>query len=96
MVDDRRRYQRIPVSWPVCVWVDEGVIIGRADDASEYGLCLALTPTSAVKLGKSYRVDVVASEADSFSVVAEVRHVADQKIGLQVESPLPLSTSLSR
>ena len=44
-VQDRREHPRIAVSWPVRMWVDEEMIVGRAVDISEQGLCIITAPT---------------------------------------------------
>src|SRR6266851_3986005 len=51
-VPERRRHPRISVSWPVRLWVDDEALLGRAEDASRYGLWVIVPPTTALKLGR--------------------------------------------
>ena len=54
-VKERRTHPRTPVSWPVRLWVEEDMLVGRAVDISEQGLCVITAPTDALKRGASYR-----------------------------------------
>ncbi|MBI4268863.1 MAG: PilZ domain-containing protein [Candidatus Rokubacteria bacterium] len=89
-MDERRRHARTNVSWPIRLWVDEGSLVGRTEDTSEGGICVAIAPTASVKLGSSYRVDVLASHIGPFSVIGEARHVDDRKVGFETDRLLPL------
>lgn len=91
MTDERRRFPRIPVAWPVRLWLDEDAIIGRAEDASEHGICVAVAPTAAVKLGRSYRVDILGHDTDVLSVVGTVRYAAEQRVGFEIDRRVPLA-----
>ena len=90
-MDDQRRYARIPVAWPVRLWVDQESIIGHAQDASRHGLGVAIRPTVAVKLGSSYWIEVLAEGTDQFTVTAEARYVRGRTVGLEVKRPIPLT-----
>src|SRR3989338_4890757 len=90
VMDERRRHARTNVSWPVRLWVDEGSLVGRTEDTSEGGICVAIAPTASVKLGSSYRVDVLASHMGPFSVIGEARHVDNLKVGFETDRLLPL------
>jgi hypothetical protein len=89
--DEQRRYARIPVAWPVRLWVDDEPIIGHAQDASRYGLGVAIGPTATVKLGCSYWVEILAEGAGRLAVAAEVRYIRGRTVGLEVKRPIPLS-----
>jgi PilZ domain len=89
--NDRRAYPRKPVSWPVRLTVDESLILGRALDVSEYGLCVLLAPTAALKRGQSCRVEIVVDALEAFASSAEIRHVGDGTVGLQTSERVPLA-----
>jgi hypothetical protein len=91
---EQRRYARIPVAWPVRLWVDDEPIMGRAQDASRHGLGVTIGSAAAVQLGHSYWVEVLAEAGGRLAVAAEVRHVRGRTLGLEVKQPLPLSEML--
>jgi hypothetical protein len=88
---ERRIHPRTTVSWPVRLWVDENMLVGRAVDVSEQGLCVITAPTDALKRGASYRVDVVLGSDTQFSCVGEVRHVTASLVGLRTAERLKLT-----
>ena len=90
-VKDRRIHPRTPVSWPVRMWVDEAMLVGRAIDVSEQGLCVITAPTGALKRGACYRVDVVVGADAEFSCQGEVRHVTSSLVGLRTLERLKLA-----
>jgi len=90
-VKDRREHPRTTVSWPVRMWVDEQMIVGRAVDVSEQGLCVITAPTDALKRGACYRIDMVVSAEDQVSLQAEVRHVTSSLVGLRTVERLKLT-----
>ena len=90
-VKDRREHPRTTVSWPVRMWVDEQMIVGRAVDVSEQGLCVITAPTDALKRGACYRIDMVVNAEDQVSVQAEVRHVTSSLVGLRTVERLKLT-----
>ena len=90
-VKDRREHPRTTVSWPVRMWVDEQMIVGRAVDISEQGLCVITAPTDALKRGSCYRIDMVVNAEDEVSVQAEVRHVTSSLVGLRTVERLKLT-----
>ena len=90
-VEDRREHPRIAVSWPVRMWVDEEMIVGRAVDISEQGLCIITAPTDALKRGACYRIDVVVGAESQFSCQGEVRHVTSSLIGVRTVERLKLT-----
>jgi hypothetical protein len=81
--NERRAYPRKPVYWPVRLTVDNSLILGRALDVSEYGLCVMVAPTADLKRGQSCRIEVAVDALDAFVSTAEVRHVHDGVVGLQ-------------
>ena len=88
-MDERRKHSRNAVSWPARLWLDDDtVLVGATTDVSAAGICLATAPTAAVKLGKCYRVDVLADSKSSLSFVGEVRHMGDRGVGLLSDRPL--------
>ena len=90
-VKDRREHPRTTVSWPVRMWVDEQMIVGRAVDVSEQGLCVITAPTDALKRGACYRIDMVVNAEDQVSLQAEVRHVTSSLVGLRTVERLKLT-----
>jgi hypothetical protein len=89
-MSERRHHPRVTVSWPVRLWVDEASIVGRALDASEWGICVATAPTVELKLGRSYRVDVLAGAPGEFTVAAAVRQIGARGAGMQTTRPIVL------
>jgi hypothetical protein len=90
-VTERRRHPRTEVSWPVQMWVYDDMLIGRAVDVSEQGLCIITAPTHALKRGESYRIDVVMGAEQRFSLQGEVRHVSSSVVGLRTVERLKLT-----
>ena len=90
-VKERREHPRTTVSWPVRMWVDEQMLVGRAVDISEQGLCVITAPTDALKRGACYRIDMVVSAEDQVSLQAEVRHVTSSLVGLRTVERLKLT-----
>ena len=90
-IRERRRHPRIPVSWPVRVWVDDEALLGRAEDASRHGLWITVPPTTSLKLGKTCWIDVLSEELGSFTVAGEVRHVSGRRVGLETTRPVPVA-----
>jgi PilZ domain-containing protein len=82
-VRERRSEPRDSVSWPVRVWLGEGVfVVARAIDASAGGLRLTLSPRSKpmIQVDRSYAVELELVPAP-ITCVATVRH-ADGQVGL--------------
>jgi len=90
-VQDRREHPRTSVSWPVRMWVDEEMIVGRAVDISEQGLCIITAPTDALKRGVCYRIDVVVGAESQFSCQGEIRHVTSPLVGVRTLERLKLT-----
>ena len=64
----RREDPRTNVSWPVRMWVDEELLVGRALNITEQGLCVLTAPTDALKRGACYRIDMVVGAEQQVSV----------------------------
>ncbi len=88
---ERRRHARVPVAWPVRLWVDDEPLLGRAEDASRNGLWISVAPTTALKLGKICWIDVMSDEVGSFTLAGEVRHVTGRRVGLETVRPVPIA-----
>ena len=88
---ERRVHPRVPVSWPVRLWVEGSSIAGRTVDVSEQGLCVVLSarPTH-VDVGHAYRVDIIMGPKHEVTVHAEVRYLADAVVGLRTKQRLKL------
>jgi hypothetical protein len=88
---ERRLHPRVPVSWPVRLWVDGTAMAGRTVDVSEQGLCIIVSGrTSNIEIGGAYRVDVIMGPKHEVSVNAEVRYLADSVVGLRTKQRLKL------
>ena len=88
---ERRVHPRVPVSWPVRLWVDGSVVAGRTVDVSAQGLCVVLSARpDHIDIGGSYRVDIIMGPKHEVTVHAEVRYLADAVVGLQTKQRLKL------
>jgi PilZ domain-containing protein len=88
---ERRVHPRVPVSWPVRLWVDGSSIAGRTVDVSEQGLCVVLSaPPAHIDIGHSYRLDIIMGPKHEVSVNVEVRYLADAVVGLRTKQRLKL------
>jgi hypothetical protein len=94
-VEERRRWERRDVAWPVRFLLGEGAsITARAVDASRHGLRLmldgGLTP-ALVTHGQKCGVEVqLAGSSARFFRIAEVSYVGEHGIGLKIPEALPL------
>ncbi|HEX5815559.1 MAG TPA: PilZ domain-containing protein [Methylomirabilota bacterium] len=88
---ERRSHPRVPVSWPVRLWVDGTAVAGRTVDVSEQGLCIVVSarPTP-IEVGASYRLDVIMGPKHEVSVNVQVRYLADSVVGLRTRQRLKL------
>jgi PilZ domain len=82
-MDDRRRDVRHAAAWPSRIWTDEGILVGRTVDVSDHGICFVSAPTSALKVGDCYRIEIVGGSGESIASVAEVRHISARGVGLE-------------
>lgn len=89
-MQERRRHPRTPVSWPVRLWVDGDLIVGRALNASLYGICVAAAPTVGLKVGDSYRMSVLAGGHGELSCLGQVRRLGELGAGLETDQILPV------
>ena len=88
---ERRVHPRVPVSWPVRLWVGDATVAGRTVDVSEQGLCVVLSARPAhIDIGGSYRVDIIMGPKHQVTVNAEVRYLADGVVGLRTKQRLKL------
>jgi hypothetical protein len=88
---ERRVHPRVPVSWPVRLWVDDTAVAGRTVDVSEQGLCIVVNAREArIDIGASYRLDVIMGPKHEVSVSVEVRYLADSVVGLRTKQRLKL------
>jgi hypothetical protein len=90
LMRERRRHPRVPVSWPVRVWVDDEALLGHAEDASRHGLWVTVPLTTSLKLGKTCWIDILSEELGSFTVAGEVRYVSGRRVGLETTRPVPI------
>lgn len=88
---ERRVHPRVPVSWPVRLWIDGASVAGRTVDVSERGLCVVLSAREGhIDIGSSYRVDIIMGPKHEVTVNAEVRYLADAVVGLRTKQRLKL------
>ena len=88
---ERRVHPRVPVSWPVRLWVEGAVVAGRTVDVSEQGLCVVLSARpSHIDVGGSYRLDIIMGPKHEVTINAEVRYLADAVVGLRTRQRLKL------
>jgi hypothetical protein len=88
---ERRLHPRVPVSWPVRLWVGDATVAGRTVDVSEQGLCVVLSARPAhIDIGGSYRVDIIMGPKHEVTLNAEVRYLADAVVGLRTKQRLKL------
>lgn len=89
-LSERRRHSRRPVVWPVRVWIGEEAFDGRAVDASIHGIRLATVATDMLRVGTSYRVEILTGGDGPFPCTAEVRNLSDRGAGMETKEPFPL------
>jgi PilZ domain-containing protein len=88
---ERRLHPRVPVSWPVRLWVEGSAVAGRTVDVSEQGLCIVISARSPkIEIGAAYRIDVIMGPKHEVSVTAEVRYLADAVVGMRTKQRLKL------
>ena len=88
---ERRSHPRVPVSWPVRLWVGGTPVSGRTVDVSEQGLCIVVSArTAAIDVGAAYRLDVIMGPKHEVSVDVQVRYLADSVVGLRTKQRLKL------
>jgi hypothetical protein len=88
---ERRLHPRVPVSWPVRLWVEGTAVAGRTVDVSEQGLCIVVSSRPPkIEIGMAYKIDVIMGPKHEVSVTAEVRYLADAVVGLRTKQRLKL------
>jgi hypothetical protein len=88
---ERRSHPRVPISWPVRLWVDGVAVAGRTVDISEQGFCILVSArTARIDVGGAYRLDVIMGPKHEVSVNVEVRYLADSVVGLRTKQRLKL------
>lgn len=91
-MDERRRDLRLRAEWTGRLWTPDEIIVGNTIDVSEHGICLATAPTAALRVGRAYRLELVAEMAEPFVTVGEVRHVSARGIGMKTRDRLPIGS----
>jgi hypothetical protein len=88
---ERRLHPRVPLSWPVRLWVEGEAVAGRTVDVSEQGLCIVVSGrTAGIETGASYRLDVIMGPKHEVTVQVEVRYLVDSVVGLRAKQRLKL------
>jgi hypothetical protein len=88
---ERRLHPRVPVSWPVRLWVDGAAVAGRTVDVSERGLCIVVSGrTAGIETGATCRLDVIMGPKHEVTVQVEVRYLVDSVVGLRTRQRLKL------
>ena len=91
-MDERRHDLRLRAEWTGRLWTPDEIIVGNTIDVSEHGICLATAPTAALRVGRAYRLELVAEMAEPFVTVAEVRHVSARGVGIETRDRLPVAS----
>ena len=87
---ERRRDPRRPVSWPVRVWIGDDAFEGQVVDASLRGVRLTTVARDLLKVGASYRVEILIGGDVPFHCTVEVRNLSDHGAGMEADKPVPL------
>lgn len=95
-MDERRRDLRLPAEWSGRLWTPDGIIVGSTVDVSERGICLATAPTAALRVGRAYRLELVAEMGEPFVTVGEIRHLSARGIGIETRDRLPVGSVVAR
>jgi len=94
-MDERRRDRRLAVGWSGRLWTPDEIIVGNTLDVSERGICLATAPTAALRVGRAYRLELVAEMGEPFVTVGEIRHVSVRGIGIETRDRLPIASAVA-
>ena len=89
-MSERREYPRFPAAWPVEISVEQYLLVGRAVDVSEYGICVAAAPSALLRVGDCYRVEVLAGDGARMGGTGEVRYIGEDRFGLKMHERLPM------
>lgn len=92
---ERRREPRHSAAGRVRLWLLEqlGFVEGGLADLSRHGLRFNVARVLTARClgpGDCRRVEVYGERGDSFSAIAQVRHVTSHSIGLAVVEPVPI------
>jgi len=87
---ERRRHPRRPVFWPVRVWIGEDSFDGQVVNASIHGICLTTVAKDMLKVGTSYRIEILTGGDSPFPCTAEFRNLSDRGAGMETKEPFPL------
>jgi hypothetical protein len=91
-MDERRRDPRLAVTWSGRIWTPDEIIVGNTIDVSAHGICLATAPTAALRVGRAYRLELVAEQGEPFVTVGEIRHVSARGVGIRTRDRLPIGS----
>jgi hypothetical protein len=94
-MDERRRDLRLAAKWTGRLWTPDEIIVGNTIDVSEHGICLATAPTAALRVGRAYRLELVAEMSEPFITVGEIRHVSAHGVGIETRDRLPVGSVLA-
>ncbi len=90
-MEEKRRYPRYSVSWPVRLWLSDKLCVeGRAVDASVHGLLVTLyeAPPDRVKLSETYPLEIHPGTRIELAGTGEVRNIGSRGIGLEFNGGL--------
>ncbi len=92
---DRRRAERQSVTGRVRLWIFGrlGFVEGEAVNASVHGLGMELSPIVPRTLlhhGRHHRVEMLSTDGDTFSAMAEIRHISGLTVGVRLSTEVPL------
>jgi hypothetical protein len=89
-MEEKRRYPRYSVSWPVRLWLSNKLCVeGRAVDASAHGLLVTLYETpDRVKLSEMYPLEIHPGTRIELACTGEIRHIGSRGIGLEINGGL--------
>ncbi len=93
MKQERRHHPRSPVSWPARLWLGIDVYaIARAVDASARGIRLNASDRvrSFLRVGDPYRLEISPDANTPVVYTAEIRHVGEAGVGLELQEELTL------
>jgi hypothetical protein len=93
-LDERRKYERHAVVWPIRLWISEKCFIaGRSVNGGLHGAWITVSwlPSGVLKLDQEYRLELCPGTSGEFSCTAVVRHVSRHGIGLEILEQVPAS-----
>lgn len=89
-MEEKRRYPRYSVSWPVRLWLSDKLCVeGRAVDASVHGLLVSLYEApDRVKLSETYPLEIHPGTRIELAGTGAVRNIGSRGIGLEINGGL--------